>query len=270
MTRNLLSIAGYDPSGGAGVLLDIEVFESLGFRGLGVLTAVTAQNPERVSSVHPLPARVLERQHRSLAEAFGISGIKVGMLGSKANAAAAARILAGSSGVPRIIDPVLRSSSGALLLERSAWPRLLSLFRGRAELITPNLDEASALAGFAVRTVEDMQEAARAITRKSLIPCLVKGGHLAAGPVDVLFDGKGFRAFGHPRLRREVHGTGCFLSAAILAFLVLGRPLEEACARGVERTIEAIRTSRPATGGRVFRASSRGPRRPRSPARAPR
>ena len=265
MTRNLLSIAGFDPSGGAGVLLDISVFEGLGFRGFGVLTSVTAQNPGGVASVRHLPARVVAGQHRSLAEAFNIAGIKVGMLGTSANLAAAARILAGNPHVPRVVDPVLRSSSGAVLLEKKAWPRLLPLFRKRASLITPNLDEASALAGCRVRTVEDMKAAARKIHRTSLVPCLVKGGHLPGGPVDVLFDGKGFRTFERPRVRRDVHGTGCFLSSAILAFLARGRPLEEACGRGIEWTSRAIRTAVPSGCGRMIMASSPG--RPRPPAR---
>lgn len=270
MTRNLLSIAGYDPSGGAGVLLDIAVFEELGFRGFGILTSVTAQNPGRVASVHHVPSPILTSQYETLAAAFDIAGFKVGMLGTAANLAAAARILAGNPHVPCVVDPVLRSSSRAILLERKAWPRFLPLVRRKASLITPNLDESSALAGFRVRTVEDMKEAARKIYRTSLVPCLVKGGHLAGGPVDVLFDGKGFWAFEHPRIRRDVHGTGCFLSSAILAFLARGQPLEEACARGIEGTSRAIRAAVPSGYGGKVMASNRSRRRPRARGRAPR
>jgi hydroxymethylpyrimidine/phosphomethylpyrimidine kinase len=264
MTRSLVSIAGYDPSGGAGVLLDIAVFEGLGFRGFGILSSVTAQNPGRVSSVTALPARLLASQHRALVEAFEISGYKVGMLGSAANLAATARILAGNPRVPRVVDPVLRASSGAVLLEKGAWPRLLPLFRKKATLITPNLEESFALTGFPVRTVEDMKEAAREIHRAALIPCLVKGGHLSGRPVDVLFDGEGFRTFEHSRVRGDVHGTGCFLSSVILAFLARGRPLEEACARGIEAASRAIRTAARAGGGTMLRASIPSRRSPKA------
>jgi hydroxymethylpyrimidine/phosphomethylpyrimidine kinase len=269
MTRNLVSIAGYDPSGGAGVLLDIAVFEELGFRGFGVLSSVTAQNPQRVSSVFPLPARVLASQHRTLAEAFEISGYKVGMLGSAANLAATARILAGNPHVPRVVDPVLRSSSGAVLLEQGAWPRLLPLLRKKAALITPNLEESFALTGCRVRTVEDMKEAARKIHRATFVPCLVKGGHLAGRPVDVLFDGKGLRTFEHPRVRGDIHGTGCFLSSAILVFLARGRPLGEACARAIEWTARAIRAAAPSPEGRPVMASSRARARKKEGRRPP-
>lgn len=243
---NLVSIAGYDPSGGAGALLDLRVFERLGHRGFGVLTAVTAQDAARVAGVFPVPAKAVADQFRRLAEAVPIEGIKVGMLATGANLRAAARILDKQAGRPRVLDPVLRSSSGALLLERRAWPRLLDQLAGRAELITPNLDEAGALTGRPVRTVPDMKSAAEDVFRRSGLPCLLKGGHLEAQATDILYDGKEFTAFPHPRLDRQVHGTGCFLSAAILAYLAEGRPLKEACGLGIFRTGQAIRAAVPA------------------------
>jgi hydroxymethylpyrimidine/phosphomethylpyrimidine kinase len=133
-----------------------------------------------------------------------------------------------------------------LLLERRAWPRLLDAFAGRAELITPNLDEAGALTGHPVRTVSDMKAAAEEIHRRSGLPCLVKGGHLEAQATDILYDGREFTAFAHPRLDRRVHGTGCFLSAALLVYLADGRPLKEACGLAVFRTGQAIRAAVPA------------------------
>ncbi len=269
MAEYLLTIAGHDPSGGAGALLDLAVFERFGFRGLGVLTSVTAQSPARVAAVHHLPARVLTGQYAALAGAFNVAGIKVGMLGTAANLAAAARILSGNPDIPRVIDPVLRSSSGALLLEKRAWPRILLQLRERATLLTPNLDEAAALAGLDVRTIGDMREAARRIQCASRVPCLVKGGHLSGRPVDILFDGRRFRAFEHPRAGRDVHGTGCCLSASILAFLVRGHPLADACARGIEWTSRAIRTAVPSQEGRPVMALGRArkPVRRRSPDR---
>ena len=261
MSKNLVSIAGYDPSGGAGVLLDLRVFGRLGHRGFGVLTAVTAQSAERVDRVFPVPASAVAAQFDRLAGAETVGGIKVGMLATAGNLAAAARILAAGAGVPRIVDPVFRSSSGAVLLERTARDRFLAALRGRAELITPNLDEAAVLAGFAVRGPADMERAARAIARAGRMACLVKGGHLEGPAVDLLCAGGTVTAFAHERQARDVHGTGCFLSSAVLAFLADGRPLAEACALGIAATGRAIRSSVPSGGGRrVFALSrSRGP-----------
>jgi len=250
MAKNLVSIAGYDPSGGAGVLLDLAVFESLGFRGLGVLTAVTAQNAERVDRVFPLAAQAVVRQFGRLTEAVDIAGIKVGMLATAKNLSAGARILAENARVPRVVDPVFRSKSGALLLEEAAWPRYLALFRGKADLITPNLDEAEILTGGPVRTVSEMRSAAALVARAGRMPCLLKGGHLEGRPVDILSHGRKFTVFEHGRQAKNVHGTGCFLSSAILAYMAEGRPLEEACRLGIARAGEAIRAAVPARGGR--------------------
>ncbi|MGZ5468578.1 MAG: bifunctional hydroxymethylpyrimidine kinase/phosphomethylpyrimidine kinase [Candidatus Aminicenantales bacterium] len=269
MTKDLISIAGWDPSAGAGVLLDLRVFERLGQRGFGVLTAVTAQSPERVGGVFPLPARAVAGQFESLAAGLDIGGIKIGMLATSANLKAVARILEKHTGLPRVIDPVLRSSSGALLLEKKAWPRFLEAVEGRASLITPNLAEAAALTGRPVRNVAEMRSAAEKFHLRSGIPCLVKGGHLEGQAVDILFDGSEFSAFAHPKLARSVHGTGCYLSSAILCYLAEGRPLKEACGLGIFRVGRAIRAAVP--GGKdvwVFdfnRERGRVPLPPREP-----
>jgi hydroxymethylpyrimidine/phosphomethylpyrimidine kinase len=249
MMKNLISIAGWDPSAGAGVLLDLRVFERLGQRGFGVLTAVTAQSPERVQGVFPVTARALTGQFERLAEGLEVGGIKVGMLATSANLRAAARILKSQARVPRVIDPILRSSSGAPLLEKKAWPRFLDAVQGRADLITPNLDEAAALAGRPVRNVAEMKRAAEKVHLRSGIPCLLKGGHLEGQAVDILFDGKEFAAFAHPKLPWNVRGTGCFLSSSILCYLAEGRPLKEACGLGIFRVGRAIRSAVPAGEG---------------------
>ncbi len=251
MARTLLSIAGYDPSGGAGVGLDIRVFSHLGFRGAGILTSVTAQNAAEMKKAFHLPPEMVMGQYEALAGGTRLGGIKTGMTGTLENLTAAARILAANPSIPRVVDPVLKSSSEAVLLEKKAVPRLLELIEGRASLITPNLDEASALTGLPIRTVDDMKEAAQRIHRSGLVPCLVKGGHLRGEAVDVLFDGRAFAVFRHERLGKKVHGTGCFLSAAILGYLAGGRGLEEACRRAIRLTAQAIRKAVPAGKGRA-------------------
>ena len=247
--KNLISIAGWDPSGGAGVLLDIRVFERLGQQGYGVLAAVTVQNAERVDRVFPLTARAVTGQFERLAEAIVVDGIKVGMLATSANLGAVARILGKNELLPRVIDPILRSSSGMRLLDKKAWPRFLDAVAGRADLITPNLSEAAVLAGRPVRNVAEMKAAAQKIHLRSGIPCLLKGGHLERQAIDILFDGKDFTAFAHPKQPRNVRGTGCFLSSAILSYLAEERPLKEACALGIFRVGRAIRSAVPAGQG---------------------
>jgi hydroxymethylpyrimidine/phosphomethylpyrimidine kinase len=240
MKKHLLTIAGFDPSGGAGTLLDIRVFESLGFRGCAVLTALTAQNPVKLKKILPLSGAFLRRQYEMLSETFRFSGIKVGMAGSGEALAAALRILSKQDRIPRVIDPVLHSSSGVRLLEARAARRLLEMADAKASLITPNLQEASFLSGRAVRTPEEMEGAAVRIFEMCGIPCLVKGGHLKGEAADILFDGKQAVRYRHPRKKKDVHGTGCFLSAAILAHLASGVPLKKACARGIDDTAKAI------------------------------
>lgn len=265
MTKTLVTVAGYDPSGGAGVLLDVAVFERLGFAGEGALTAVTVQDSARVSRVLPLPARRVEEQFRALRRANPVAGIKVGMLGTRENLEAVAGILSRHKKVPRVVDPVLRSSSGALLLRKGAWRGFLDAFAMKADLITPNLYEAEVLTGRPVRDIEEMKEAAERIGTRAGLACLVKGGHLKGEAVDVLFDGDGrVTLFPHLRVAKDVHGTGCFLSAAILAFLARGKPMAQACGMAVDELRRGLAEAEPAAGGRwVFRLSRRaGPPRP--------
>lgn len=264
MTKDLVSIAGYDPSGGAGVLLDLAVFERLGYRGFGVLTAVTAQTAARVARVHPVAPEAVVGQFESLAGTRPVAGIKVGMLATAANLAAVAGLLARRKVVPRVVDPVLRATSGADLLRRRAWPLFLDAFRGRIDLLTPNLDEAGIFTGRRPESVTGMRDAARAIGRAVRAACLVKGGHLEGRAVDVLWDGRTAAVFEHPRHgSSDVHGTGCFLSAAVVGYLAGGLGLEEACVRAIALTAESIRDSLPADGGRRVFAISRGRRRAR-------
>lgn len=250
--RVLVSIAGFDPSAGAGVLLDIGVFRARGFRGMAVLTGLAVQDTRRVHRVLALPPRFVLSQYRTLAEDVPLSGIKVGMLGSRANLRAAARILADASGLPRVVDPVLRSSSGARLLDRDAVPAFLPALRGRLSVLTPNIDEASILAGLTIASIEDMETAARRLADGILAPCLVKGGHLAGGLVNVLFDGARTRIYPSPRIPRRVHGTGCCFSSALLASLAGGASLDFACRQATRFTRDAIRNAAAVGRGRLL------------------
>jgi len=236
----LLTAAGYDPSGGAGVLRDVQVFGSLGFHGVAILTAITTQNTRGVNNVYVLSDRLLEEQYRTLAADLKFSGIKVGMTGSKDNLRCLEIILAARKDVPRVVDPIVRSSSGAWLLEKDAAPDLLRMIRKNATVITPNLDEAGFLVGAEVRTVPEMRSAARTLYDLLRIPCLIKGGHLEGKAINLLFDGRRFHLFPKRRIAGDVHGTGCTFAAALLGHLALGRNLVRAAELATESTHRAI------------------------------
>jgi len=241
LDKVLVSIAGYDPSGGAGVLLDSAVFRRFGFPGAGLLTAVTAQNSRTVAAVRCLGGSFLYRQYETLVQDVGLAGIKVGMLGGPGNIAALGRILANHEGLPVVVDPVFRSSSGRWLLDKKAVPSYLDKIKGRITLLTPNLDEASLIFGRRLRKPVDMKEAARKIVDLVAAPCLIKGGHLAGKAEDVLYDGRRFFLFPHKRIAKDVHGTGCFLSSSLLCYLVMKKSLVEACSLASEFTQAAMK-----------------------------
>lgn len=237
----LLSIAGYDPSSGAGVLLDIAVFRRFGFPGAGILTSVTAQNSRRVTGIRCLGGRFLFKQYETLVQDISPAGIKVGMLGCRRNIPALGRILARHPDIPIVVDPVFRSSSGRWLLEKEAVPTFVSRIKGRISILTPNLAEAALISGLRPNSPEGMKEAALRIADCIAAPCLVKGGHLAQRITDVLYDGRRFYLFPHKKVPKGAHGSGCFLSSSLLSYLAMGKPLAEACALATEFTEAALR-----------------------------
>ncbi len=247
--RDLISVAGYDPSGGAGISLDIRVFEGLGFRGFGVLTAVTAQNTSRVAGVLPIPPAMVVRQFETLAEEHAPAGLKIGMTGSAGNLKAVRTILRRSAGIPRVVDTILRSTSGMPLAGAGTPGEFLDALCGEAELMTPNLEEAAVLSGIPTESPGGMEKAAVRLFEMTGNACLVKGGRRGRSVLDVLYDGKDVREFVHDRLPRNVHGTGCFLSAAILAYLASGRGLPEACSMGISLIGKAMAAA-PGKAGR--------------------
>ncbi len=249
--KTLLTIAGFDPSSGAGVTLDLKIFRALGFYGTAAVTAITVQNSREAERIHPLPGALLADQLRTLSRDMTFAGVKVGMAATAENIKVIAGVLAAHARIPRVIDPVLRASSGVRLLEKPAVEGFLRAVRGKATVLTPNMDEAGILCGRRVRDLKTMADAARVIYERSRIPCLIKGGHLEGDAVNVLFDGRRMTLFGKPRVRKDVHGTGCVFSAALLCQLALGRPLEKAAALATDFTHDAIREAVRAGRGRA-------------------
>ena len=241
MTYVALTIAGSDPSGGAGIQADLKTFHQLGVYGTSVLTLLTVQNTQRLDAVQVLSPDFVRAQLDAVLEDFPPQAAKTGALGSSEVIRAIAE-RAGSFSFPLVVDPVMISKHGAPLISPGAQSALEELLLPRASLVTPNLREASALAGMPVTDVDSMEEAARRIARRGIRAVLVKGGHLRDAAVDVLLCQGSIRRYTAPHIEtRHTHGTGCTYSAAITAQLAKGRDLPdavEAAKRFITRAIE--------------------------------
>ena len=162
------------------------------------------------------------------------------MLGCPEHIQTVSFILESVPEIPVVVDPVLRSSSGLWLLEKSAVETYLTALAGRIRLITPNLEEASWITGRTVAGLQEMRNAARKIYQKYAMPSLIKGGHLSGQATDLLYDGKSFHVFKKDKIKGHVHGTGCYFSSSVLCFLVQGMALNEACRLAGKETKQAI------------------------------
>ena len=244
----VLTVAGTDPSGGAGVPLDLRVFRELGVDGFSAVTAVVAQVPGKVRGVHPVPGDLVKSQIDLLMPQRPVAAAKVGMLGTRANVRAAAAALAkaraaGQIGAGLVVDPVLLASAGGRLLERDALDALKADLLPLADLVTPNWDEMGALLGTDLPLERAAGEAAAAALGTHLRSAvLLKGGHFGGETSDDYFwEGGAGRWLGSPRIPgADVHGTGCALSAAAAARLALGDEMGEAVAAAKEFVRRAI------------------------------
>ncbi len=238
-----LTIAGSDPSGGAGLQADLKTFHRFGVYGAAAVTLVTVQNTIRVSRVECLPAALVREQVEAVLEDLPVGAAKTGALGNAEIVEAVAE-LAARFEFPLVVDPVMISKYGAALLDEAAREALLRRLMPRAALVTPNVPEAAALSGVEVRDLATMRAAAERLCELGAHAALVKGGHLSGCATDVLFDGTGFAEFPAPRIEtRHTHGTGCTYSAAIAALLARGIALREAVSQAKAFIDEAIRTA---------------------------
>ena len=237
-----LSIAGSDSSGGAGLQADLRTMTKLGVLGASVVTCVTAQNPGVVTAIHPTPAKVVAAQLDSVFSSLPIRAVKTGMLYSRSIIDAVAQCLTKRKRVQLVIDPVMISSSGTPLLKPSAALALSARLLPLANLVTPNLDEAAALAQRQVSEPEEMRDAARAIHERFGCAVLVKGGHMkTAEAIDLFYDGREEFLLSAPRARGvSPPGTGCTYSAAITAFLARSERLPGAVELAKQHMVEAF------------------------------
>jgi hydroxymethylpyrimidine/phosphomethylpyrimidine kinase len=228
MVPNVLSIAGFDPSGGAGVLADIKTFAGLRCHGLAAITALTAQNTQGVAEIHVVPAEFVAEQIHALFADIEIAAVKIGMLASPGIVNAVAQSLAEHRGMPVVLDPVLATSSGDQLAIGDVADALLQHLAPLVTLFTPNLEEGARLAEAPVpTTIAGMHKLAEQLHGRGFKSVLVKGGHLKGSTADdILFDGVSHHTFSAARIAtRNTHGTGCTLSAAIAVNLALGQDL---------------------------------------------
>ena len=246
-----LTIAGSDSGGGAGIQADLKTFSALGVFGMTAITAVTVQNTLGVAGYEELSPRTVGDQIRAVATDIGLDAAKTGMLASSAIVEAVADAIEETSIPNLVVDPVFVSKHGHALLAEEAVDALRSRILPLAALVTPNLSEASGLAGFGVDSRDLMEDAAEAILAMGPRAVLVKGGHLEGSDADDLFfDGARMEWLEAERIDTpHTHGTGCVLSSAIAGYLALGADLVDAVRRGKAFVTEAIRHSITLGGG---------------------
>jgi hydroxymethylpyrimidine/phosphomethylpyrimidine kinase len=235
-----LTIAGSDPSGGAGIQADLKTFHRFGVYGEAVVTLITAQNSLGIQRVEIVDSTVVLAQIRGVFTDISPGAVKTGALGKREIAEAVASI-AEEFTFPLVVDPVITSKHGTKLGGVDAVLPLLS----HAFLITPNLEEASALCNFPVDDLDSMRRAAKALQGMGALNVVVKGGHLRGGAIDLLCTSTGeFHEFASPRIEtRHTHGTGCAFSAAITAQLAKGTELVQGVRMAKEFVTEAIRSN---------------------------
>ena len=244
----LLSIAGSDSGGGAGIQADLKAFARCGAHGMTAVTAITAQNTEGVTAVYPLPPEAILEQVRAIADDIGVDAAKIGMLGNADTIEAVDRALALVDGAPIVLDPVMVAESGARLLDDDAHEALRMRLLPRATVVTPNVAEARALAGAGAGDVAPA-ELARAVHALGPAAVVVTGGD-RDDATDVFFDGRELVHLEGERHRDgAAHGSGCTHSSTLAAGLALGLAPLEAARRAKAVTGEAVRHGLRGLGG---------------------
>lgn len=240
---NILTIAGFDPSAGAGTLADIKTISAFGCYGLAAITSLTFQNTQGVFGAEHQSAQTVAQQVKALFDDFEIAAIKTGMLPTRDLIETVAEILFNRRVAYVVVDPVVRSTSGYDLIDDAALRVLIEKLFPLASVVTPNKVEAERISGIAISDRESMKEAATKILDFGAKAVLVKGGDLAGDDaIDLLMDRKGDIWYREPRIHsKHTHGTGCTLSSALASLLSLGYPLREAIPIAKKYIVEAIR-----------------------------
>jgi hydroxymethylpyrimidine kinase/phosphomethylpyrimidine kinase len=247
----LLTIAGFDPSCGAGIAADLKTFAAHGCYGLAAITSLTVQSTEGVQAVHNTPSAELREQLEVLAKDCEIAAVKIGMLGNRGNAVVVAEFLDTHKFAHVVHDPVMKSSSGTELLDAAGLKYLATELLKRCTVITPNVPEAEILTGMEIKDLAGMEAAARKIVEMGAHAVIVKGGHMERA-IDVLFDGDKITQLGGDRVKADnYHGTGCTFASSIAAQMASGRGLTEAAMLAKAYVTKAIEKGYAIGKGRI-------------------
>jgi hydroxymethylpyrimidine kinase/phosphomethylpyrimidine kinase len=247
----LLTIAGFDPSCGAGVAADLKTFAAHGCYGVAAITSLTVQNTQGVEAVHNTPSAELREQLEVLEKDTEIAAVKIGMLGNRGNAVVVGEFLDAHKFVIVVHDPVMKSSSDSELLDAGGVKYVATELLKRSSVITPNVPEAEILTGITIKDVTDMEAAARKLVEMGAKAVIVKGGHMEKA-TDVVFDGKVVYQLGGDKVKLEhTHGTGCTFASALTAQLAAGRGLVEAATLAKAYVMKAIEKAFPIGKGRL-------------------
>lgn len=240
----VLTVAGSDSSGGAGIQADLKTITALGGMGMSVITALTAQSTQGVVGLYEVPPSFVEMQFDAVAGDIGIDALKTGMLMSAHIVKLIAKKIRDYRIDTVVVDPVLTAKCGVDLFKGEITKAMLDFLFPLALVVTPNIPEAEIMTGMRIETLYEMKEAAERIYKSGAQNVLLKGGHSPGDPVDVLYNGKEFHEFSAKRVSsREVHGTGCAFSAAIATYLAQGKSVYEAVRKAKLFIEEAIKTA---------------------------
>jgi hydroxymethylpyrimidine/phosphomethylpyrimidine kinase len=247
----LLTIAGFDPSCGAGIAADLKTFAAHGCYGVAAITSITVQNTQGVTTVHNTPSSELREQLEALASDCEIAAVKIGMLGNRGNAVAITEFLDAHKFAHVVHDPVMKSSSGTELLDSGGIKYMMAELLKRSSVITPNVPEAEVLTGILIKDVANMEDAARKLVEMGARAVIVKGGHTERA-VDVVFDGTDMIPLAGEKVAdRQLHGTGCTFASALAAQLAAGRSLVEAATLSKAYVTKAIEKAYAVGKGRL-------------------
>ncbi|GAA0124384.1 bifunctional hydroxymethylpyrimidine kinase/phosphomethylpyrimidine kinase [Clostridium sp. CTA-19] len=242
--KNVLSIAGSDCSGGAGVQADLKTFSAHGVFGMSVIVSVVAENTSRVIDIQDITPEVIEKQIDAVFEDIQVSSVKVGMLSTPPCMKAVAKKLLQYKPQNVVIDPVMYAKNGCQLMDTNIVDELIKIIIPFADVLTPNIPEAEKISNMKISTVKDMEISAKKIYKMGCKNVIIKGGYGSGNALDILYDGNKFYHFDNPRINtKNTHGTGCTFSSAIAANLALGLNIQESVSEAKKYVTTAIEHS---------------------------
>jgi hydroxymethylpyrimidine/phosphomethylpyrimidine kinase len=243
--KTVLTIAGSDPTGGAGIQADLKTLHALGVHGISVIAALTAQDVSGVRGVFPVEPKAFSLQLETLLKDSRPHAVKTGMLLTAENIRITARLLKHYPSGHLVIDPVIRSSNGVPLLEEQGVDIMINELFPLASVVTPNLSEACRISGMKqardVKEEEWVREMCKAIHSMGPRHVIITGGHRTGAPEDLLYDGLRFESFTSSRVPIDLHGSGCIFSSALCGYLALGHPITEAVQKAKDYMIKIFR-----------------------------